>query len=136
MNSITFFCHGHINTLATHRNTFEFTKDKELSKRGDCIIGVNADFGHIDISKMDHVKIELEVHNIKEVIHAIINKDFIGDHEIVGRRSDFSSERTLFINCDKAAIDIDRKLVELMKDPKTKMKVTVHEEINHEETDR
>lgn len=35
---------GHENILSTHKNTFEFTKDKHLTKSGTCIVGVNADF--------------------------------------------------------------------------------------------
>jgi len=40
----SFNCCGHENITARHKNTFEFTKDEELSLNGDCIIGVNADF--------------------------------------------------------------------------------------------
>ena len=41
---ITFKAYGHENIRATHNRTIEFTKHKELSVRGDCIIGVNSDF--------------------------------------------------------------------------------------------
>ncbi|MEM2818033.1 MAG: DUF371 domain-containing protein, partial [Archaeoglobaceae archaeon] len=33
---------GHPNISAKHRTTLEVTKDNEISKRADCIIGVNA----------------------------------------------------------------------------------------------
>ena len=33
---------GHENILCTHNSTIEITKDKSLTKKGDCIIGVNA----------------------------------------------------------------------------------------------
>jgi hypothetical protein len=34
------FAQGHENILATHKTTLEFTKDKRLSKKGDCIVAV------------------------------------------------------------------------------------------------
>lgn len=40
----SFNCCGHENITARHRTTFEFTKEADLSMKGDCIIGVCADF--------------------------------------------------------------------------------------------
>ena len=51
-----FRIYGHKNMLAIHKNTLEFTKDKELTKRGDCIVGVNSDF-----------KITKEILNAKKI---------------------------------------------------------------------
>ena len=34
---------GHENVIGSHPNTLELTRDKEISKRADCIIGVNSD---------------------------------------------------------------------------------------------
>ena len=42
--SYSFTAYGHKNILATHKTTIEFTKDKELSLKGNCIVGVRADF--------------------------------------------------------------------------------------------
>ena len=39
-----FSARGHENIRGVHKTTFEFTKEKELTLKGDCIIGVNADF--------------------------------------------------------------------------------------------
>ena len=47
----SFFAYGHKNILATHKTTIEFTKDRELSLRGNCILGVNADFNLIELKK-------------------------------------------------------------------------------------
>ena len=41
---------GHENIMCTHRTTIEITRDKNMSKRGDCIIGVNASKACIDLS--------------------------------------------------------------------------------------
>jgi hypothetical protein len=42
--------YGHKNIQATHKTTLEFTKDKHLSKKGDCIIAVAADKALTDLS--------------------------------------------------------------------------------------
>ncbi|MEM2131517.1 MAG: DUF371 domain-containing protein, partial [Candidatus Woesearchaeota archaeon] len=46
LNKIIFNFSGHENLLGNHKNSFEFTKEKELTKRGNCIIGVMADFDY------------------------------------------------------------------------------------------
>mgnify|MGYP001585634981 CR=1 FL=1 len=40
----SFACYGHENITARHKTTLEFTKSNELSLKGDCIIGIKADF--------------------------------------------------------------------------------------------
>lgn len=119
-----FFIFGHHNISADHKTTLEFTKDKELTKKGNCIVGVNSDFSFSEIKKLlTHKKIEIDIEGNK--ITADINPDFNDKKEIVIRRSDFKSQRTLGINADKAAIDLDKKLVERLKNPETKTKVKI-----------
>ena len=119
---------GHKNILALHRNTIEFTKSKELTLRGDCVIGVNADFKLDEIKKISKnkkIRIKIRVDDLAEEINAEVYPDFDCKDEIVVRRTDFLSKRTLGIKADKAAVDIDRKIIEKMKDPKTKMVVEI-----------
>ncbi|MCW4020387.1 MAG: DUF371 domain-containing protein, partial [Candidatus Bathyarchaeota archaeon] len=42
---------GHELVCSTHRTTFEVTKDRALTTRGDCIIGVEANKGAADLSE-------------------------------------------------------------------------------------
>ncbi len=111
---------GHENVLSTHRNTIEFTKDTELSLKGDCILGVNADFDHNELMELvkqcSKIKVIITVDDLKEEITAEINKDFDDKREIVIRKTDFVSKRTLGIKADKAAIDVNRDLVDKLKD--------------------
>ena len=119
---------GHINMMATHHSTLEFTKDKNLTKRGDCIIGVNADFSYEDLVKLinkENITITISLGELKETIKAKINKTFNHKHEIVIRKKDFLSDRTFGIYSDKAAIDLDRKLIEKLKNPKAKAIVEI-----------
>ena len=54
-----------------------------------------------------------------------INKTFTDDHEMVFRRGEFASSRTLGVRTDKAAMDIPRSMMVKMKDPKQKMTVEI-----------
>ncbi|MBI2134891.1 DUF371 domain-containing protein [Candidatus Woesearchaeota archaeon] len=47
----SFNCYGHENITARHRTTLEFTRDAEVSLKGDCIIGVKADFSFPELKK-------------------------------------------------------------------------------------
>jgi hypothetical protein len=120
---------GHPNVQATHHSTVEFTRDRELSKNGDCILVVAADKGLTDLSA--EFKVALQNSNAKLTI-----KIQVADHseeiraqgspklslsnppEMVVRKSSFASERTLGVYADKAAKDLNRELVEKLKDPK------------------
>ena len=122
---------GHKNIRSLHPKTIEITKDSELTTNGDCIIGVNADCGCKDIPKQIRKKLndpDTKVNfsiNVKDQSFEFSgNGDekltFDDPNEIVLRKSDFTSSRTLAINCNKASDDVPRKIVKLLQDPKTK----------------
>ncbi|MBW2979832.1 DUF371 domain-containing protein [Candidatus Woesearchaeota archaeon] len=123
----SFSAYGHPNITAKHKTTLEFTKDKEVTKRGDCIIGTRADFDLESIKKFirnkEKIKIIVKVGALSEEISAEINKDFNDNKEIVIRRSDFACGRTLGIKADKACIDLNKELIEIMKNPNQKLQV-------------
>ncbi len=131
--SYSFTCFGHPNILATHFKTIEFTKDEDLTERGDCIIGIKSDF---ETSKLKEFKKKIKVicevkdengEIISSEFKCTINPNFNSDHEIVLRKSHFDSERTLGFNLNRGANHLDRKIVELLKNPEQKMKVTIME---------
>lgn len=110
-----FSAYGHPNILATHKATIEVTKDKEVSKEGNCIVGVNSDFDLSSIKKFINkklslkeraIKITIKINNLKEEINAELNPDFDDDKEMVIRKSDFASKRTLAVRADKGAFDL------------------------------
>jgi hypothetical protein len=127
---------GHENVQATHSSTVEFTKDKQLSKKGDCILVVSADKGLADLNpkfkealRKPHAKltIKIEVGSLAEEIHAKGSQHLALSHpqEIVVRKSDYVSDRTLGVNADKAAKDLSRELVEKLKNPQQTARVTL-----------
>jgi hypothetical protein len=128
--------YGHPNIQATHKTTLEFTKDPHLSKKGDCIVAVAADKALADLSaafkenlSKPHAKltVTIEADGLSEQVTAHGSSQLILSHptEMVLRKSDYVSSRTLGIRADKAAIDLSRALVEKLKNPSQKVKITL-----------
>jgi hypothetical protein len=126
---------GHPNITARHRTTFEITKDPEISKRADCIIGVNADRSISEIPeearnairKGAKVKIELLLpdYGLRDELFGFGDPRLTFSHErdIVIRKSKFVCGRTLIISASKSALEINREIVELLKDKKTELRL-------------
>ncbi|MBI5065360.1 DUF371 domain-containing protein [Candidatus Woesearchaeota archaeon] len=125
---IKFTCTGHENVLAEHMTTLEFTRDNYLTEEGDCIVGINSDFDHETlmnfVQEHSKAKVTIQVDNIAEEIIGEINKEFKSEHEIVLRLGMYKSDRTLLVNCDKAAKHLSRDLIDALKKGK-KMQVTI-----------
>ncbi len=118
MSDYSFRIHGHRNILSTHRKTVEFTKDSELTKNGDCILGVNADFELKNLRgflSCGMARITVVVDGISDTITAVPNRKFSSNHELVIRIGEFDSERTFAVRADKAACSLDRRLVDALK---------------------
>ena len=114
----SFNVYGHENVRSSHARTMEFTKDADLTLNGDCIVGVRSDFELRRLRsflKLERVKIAISVDGTESVVFAIPNRDFNSDRELVIRISDFSSERTFAIRSNKAASDLDKRLVEALR---------------------
>ena len=81
------------------------------------------------IIRTDTTKIivKIEVDNlIEEVVGYGSSKLELSDkHAIIIRKSSYTCSRTLMIGANKAAIDISRNIVHKMKNPNSKMKVTI-----------
>ena len=131
---------GHQNVLGMHGMTFEITRDHDLSRRGDCVIGVSASKGPKDLSfdfrracgRGDaRISVRLEALRLVDVIHGSGSEhlDFGHPTEMVGRKSSFTSGRTIMVKADKAACDIDRRLIEALKSTMTKLNVRLTVEI-------
>jgi hypothetical protein len=120
--------------------TFEITRDSQLSKRGDCVIGVSANKGASDLlstfkeaCKREGARItmRLEAEGIIEKIHGLGSRNLSFSHttEIVGRKSLYASGRTIMVGADKAACDLDRALIAVLKSPRTRLNVQIVVEV-------
>ncbi|HDZ36002.1 MAG TPA: DUF371 domain-containing protein [Thermococcus sp.] len=126
-------CRGHENVRATHKSTLEFTKEDYLTPRGDCILCIEADRGINDLSEEfkaalragKKLLIRIKVGDLVDAVLAEGSPDLILDHDfsMVVRKSDYIDARTLAIRANKAARDIDRRIVELLKNPETRAEI-------------
>ena len=127
---------GHKNVLSTHETTFEITKELHLSKRGDCIIAVKATKATLDLprefkeaARKENAKmtITIEADEVKEVVNAQGSPRLLFSHltDLVIRKSDYVCGRTLAVKADKAACDLSRRLVEKLRNPSQKVKITL-----------
>ena len=120
--------YGHPMVRSRHRNTIEVTRDPNLTISGDCIIGVRADKGLSDLSgdvrdsiRLDgsELLITIEVPPESFVVRAAGSSllSLEDSHEMVLRKTEFISPRTLAIRADAAAKDIPRRMVENLRSP-------------------
>jgi len=130
---------GHANIQASHPTTLMFTKDIHVSKNGDCIVAMTADKSVADLSNQFKkelrkpnatVTVTIEAGDFREEIRAFGSPNLCLCHptDIVIRKSNYVCNRTLAICADKSSIDLPRELVEGLKDPKQKIKITLNVE--------
>jgi hypothetical protein len=111
-----FTAFGHPSIMATHRTTIAITRDENITKRGDCFVGVKSDFdfsGVLDkIKNAKRLVLELECEGMKETVVGESHPGItLSDSDIVVRKSGYVDSRTLMINADRAACDFDREFV-------------------------
>jgi len=82
----SFSSYSHPNITAKHKTTLEFTKDRNLTLKGDCIIGVNSDFNLKEIQdfikKNKKANLTIKIGNLKEEINFDLNPNFNDNKEI------------------------------------------------------
>ncbi len=125
---------GHENVKATHRTTFEITKEEFLTPRGDCIIGVRAsksvaelDSNFKNILRRDSaiLVIILEAGGCRDVVLARGSTmlQLSDSRKIIVRKSRYIEGATLGIEANKAARDLSRRLINALREPSTKLVV-------------
>ena len=127
---------GHENIRSTHKKTIEITKESSLTPQGDCIIGVNASSSCADLP----ILLKEKLQDPKSTVHfsiKVAEQEFIvkgrghknltltHTEDIVIRKSDFISPRTLAVKCDKASDLLPREMVTLLQNPNTKGTFTI-----------
>lgn len=127
---------GHELVCSTHRTTFEVTKDRTLTTRGDCIIGVKANKGATGLSEDykilarradSDITVTIEADGIVETLSAKGDPrlTFTDPEDIVVRKSSYICGRTVAVKADKAAADLSRELIKKLKNPNQKVTVTL-----------
>ncbi|MDR5656840.1 DUF371 domain-containing protein [Halodesulfurarchaeum sp. HSR-GB] len=113
---------GHEFVLAEHASTFEVTTDDYLTKAGDCILGIEADRAPADFD----AEFVAAASDASATITATFRADgravsitgrgdprltFENERSMVGRTSEYVDDRTIMVEADAAAADLDREFV-------------------------
>jgi hypothetical protein len=104
--------------------------------RGDCIIGVNASSSCFDLPESfkeklrdskSKVQFSIKVAEHEFIVEGQGHPDLLLSHkeDIVIRKSDFISPRTLAVRCDKASDLLPREMVQLLQNPKARGTFTI-----------
>lgn len=118
---------GHEHVSATHESTFEFTSDDFLTPAGDCILGIEADtvpaafdpeFVAACRDSDATITATIEAGDHVDTVTGRGHPDltFENDRSMVGRTSDYVDDRTIMIEADKSASDLDRRLIGALSD--------------------
>ena len=118
---------GHENVAATHASTLEVTSDDWLTPAGDCILAVEADttpaafgdaFADACRSATATITATLRAGGHEQVVEGRGHPDLTldGDRSMVARTSTYVDDRTVMLEADTAAADIDRELVAALAD--------------------
>lgn len=123
--------YGHPNVLALHKTTIEVTKDDYLTQNGDCIIGINSNKSCYDLNvklkrliQTDGIPVQFQflIGNYSFKVNGFGNRDLnlTNKHDLVLRKSNFISPRTISIKCDKSSNQIPREIISELQDSSTK----------------
>lgn len=128
---------GHEHVTAEHASTVELTTDDWLTPAGDCIVGIEADrtprdfdadfreacrdadatiTAAITVENVDGDEDDPD-HTAEIVGRGDPDLALLDDRSMVGRTSDYTDdERTILVDGDGAAADLDRDLVAALAD--------------------
>jgi len=119
--------HGHEHVAGEHQSTLELTTDDYLTPAGDCILGIEADRAPADFDD-DFVEacrnadatvtLVLEADGHRETVTGSGHPEltFENDRSMVARTSTYVDDRTILVDADTAAADVDRDLVAALAD--------------------
>lgn len=127
---------GHPLISARHKTTFEVTKDSYVTRRGDCIIGVEASKACADLShsfrralKTDDTTLEIEIvigpYSLTAKAQGSRDLVLTNPNDIVIRKSTFICDRTLAIRCNRTAFEFPRTMVDRVKNADAKGLMTL-----------
>lgn len=126
--------HGHENIVGRDEDCFEVTTNKN-PKGEDSVIAVRADKGCRDLSDefkaagktANKMFITIEAGGVVENITAYGSPalTLTDANEIVVRKSDLIDGKTVAILADKSANEFSKTLKELLRNPKTEVKITL-----------
>ncbi|RLF18714.1 MAG: DUF371 domain-containing protein [Thermoprotei archaeon] len=131
-----FKARGHPNIRAEHPSTLEITKDPFVTLRGDCIVAVKSEKAALDLSSEfkrlaasegSLILLTLSVDGLSDTVegYGSPNLSFTDPRSLVFRKSEYVCGRTVMVRANKAARDLDRRLIRALRDPESEVTVTL-----------
>ena len=128
MRRVVFHAYGHVNVKGNHRTTAELTSEDFLTTKGDCILGIRSDLTLDSLddeiktlarSKNTKITLRIAIGNLSDEItgHGSPGLTYEDSTSMVARTSNYECGRTLMIEADKAASDINRDLITKLQNP-------------------
>ncbi len=127
--------YGHENISARHRTTMQVTKDKEITRRADCIIGVRANKSAADLSQdlrkhlLEGGEVEVELvtfagsFKFKAMGHRGL--ELTNQVDAVIRKSTYVDDRTILVKAEASARDIPRHIIKSLKRRETILRLII-----------
>ena len=126
MQRVRFRAYGHENVIGEHKTTVELTSEDHLTRRGSCIVGISSD---ITLDQLESKIKEMAMKSSTKIVLRMsvdeLNEEVTGTGSpgltytdpisMVARTSTFECGRTLMVNADKAASDLNRDFVDSLK---------------------
>jgi hypothetical protein len=130
------FARGHENIQATHKTTFEITKESTITTRGNCIMALEATKSASELSREfkeaarkrgAEITITIEAGKLRETVEAKGSPMLLFTHptDLVIRKSEYVCDRTVAIRADKAANDFSRAIVEKIRHSTQVIRITL-----------
>ena len=116
---------GHEHVSSEHASTLELTSDDFLTPAGDCILAIEADRVPADFdddfveacrNEAATITLTIEAGDHTETVTGSGHPEmtFQGDRSFVCRTSDYVDDRTVMVEADKAAQDVDHDLIDAL----------------------
>ena len=126
MQRVRFKAYGHENVIGEHKTTVELTSEEFLTKQGTCIVGVSSDMTLDQLSPKikklaslpsTNIVLSMSVDGLTEEVTGTgsLGLTYSDLTRIVARTSTFECGRTLMVNADKAASNLNRDFVNRLK---------------------
>jgi hypothetical protein len=126
--TVRILARGHPAVTGRHGKTLEITAGPEITARASCVLGTSAGPlpGGLPTLR-GRVRLELAVGDRTAAVEGEANPHFASTTRLVVRRSDVLDADTFLVNASAAAADLDRALVERLRDPAARLEVTAAE---------
>lgn len=127
MQRVQFKAYGNENVVGDHKTTVELTSEDFLTKQGSCIVGIrteitlnqlNPRIKELAALSSTKIVLKMSVDGLTEQVNGTGSPGltYTDSTSMVARTSTFECGRTLMVNADKAASDLNRDFIDRLKE--------------------